>query len=47
MYFFFVETKGFTLEELDDVFEAENPRKASVQAKKRQKRIMREGGLVT
>lgn len=29
IYFFFVETKGRTLEELDAVFEAENPRKAS------------------
>ncbi|WYZ45076.1 hypothetical protein EsH8_VIII_000392 [Colletotrichum jinshuiense] len=46
MYFFFVETKGFTLEELDEVFEATNPRKASVEAKKRQKRIMRESGPV-
>lgn len=30
IYFFFVETKGRTLEELDLVFEAKNPRKASV-----------------
>ncbi|KAI1325020.1 general substrate transporter [Xylariaceae sp. FL0255] len=37
MYFFFVETKGLTLEELDAVFEADNPRKASLQAKKMQK----------
>jgi Sugar (and other) transporter len=29
IYFFFVETKGRTLEELDEVFEAKNPRKAS------------------
>ncbi|KAG9252925.1 general substrate transporter [Emericellopsis atlantica] len=29
IYFFFVETKGRTLEELDAVFEAKNPRKAS------------------
>ncbi|KAI1266392.1 lactose permease [Xylariaceae sp. FL1019] len=36
MYFFFVETKGLTLEELDVIFEADNPRKASVQAKKLQ-----------
>ncbi|OHX01099.1 lactose permease [Colletotrichum incanum] len=43
MYFFFVETKGFTLKELDEVFEAKNPRKASVQAKKRERQIMREG----
>ncbi|KAI3547569.1 lactose permease [Colletotrichum filicis] len=41
MYFFFVETKGFTLEELDEVFEADSPRKASVEAKKRQQVIMR------
>lgn len=31
MYFFFVETKGLTLEELDDIFEAKDPRKASTQ----------------
>ena len=30
-YFFFVETKGYTLEELDVVFSAENPREASTQ----------------
>lgn len=30
IYFFFVETKGRTLEELDMVFEAKNPRKESV-----------------
>lgn len=30
VYFFFVETKGKTLEELDFIFEAPNPRKASV-----------------
>ena len=29
IYLFFVETKGRTLEELDEVFEAKNPRKAS------------------
>jgi hypothetical protein len=29
IYFFFVETKGRTLEELDAVFEAKSPRKAS------------------
>ncbi|KAK8044032.1 sugar transporter [Apiospora rasikravindrae] len=33
MYFFFVETKGLTLEEMDGVFEARNPRKASTQKK--------------
>lgn len=32
MYFFFVETKNKTLEELDVIFEADNPRKASVRA---------------
>jgi hypothetical protein len=31
IYFFFVETKGRTLEELDSVFESKNPRKASTQ----------------
>ena len=34
MYFFFVETKGLTLEEMDDIFEATNPRKASTEKKK-------------
>lgn len=32
MYFFFVETKGLTLEEMDEIFEAKNPRKASTKA---------------
>lgn len=41
MYFFFVETQGLTLEELDNVFEAKNPRLASIETKKRQQRIMR------
>ncbi|KAF9888224.1 hypothetical protein FE257_009219 [Aspergillus nanangensis] len=31
IYLFFVETKGRTLEELDVIFEAQNPRKASTQ----------------
>ncbi|KAI5462795.1 general substrate transporter [Mariannaea sp. PMI_226] len=44
MYFLFVETKGSTLEELDVIFEAKNPRKASVAAAKARKRIIREGG---
>jgi hypothetical protein len=34
MYFFFVETKGLTLEEMDDIFEAPNPRKKSTEIKK-------------
>ncbi|KAF2472596.1 sugar transporter [Lindgomyces ingoldianus] len=34
MYFFFVETKGLTLEEMDEIFEAKNPRKASTDVKK-------------
>jgi hypothetical protein len=42
IYFFFVETKGFTLEELDMVFEAENPRKASIEAVKARNHIARE-----
>ncbi|KAI1084690.1 general substrate transporter [Whalleya microplaca] len=42
IYFFFVETKGLTLEELDAIFEAKNPRKASVEAKKLQKTIIKE-----
>ncbi|KAK2808955.1 hypothetical protein FQN50_004229 [Emmonsiellopsis sp. PD_5] len=41
MYFLFVETKGMTLEELDAIFEAKNPRKASVAAKKTQNRILK------
>ncbi|KAI0885012.1 general substrate transporter [Annulohypoxylon maeteangense] len=45
MYFFFVETKGMTLEELDAIFEAKNPRKASVETKKMQKRIIKEEGI--
>lgn len=32
MYMLFVETKNKTLEELDVIFEADNPRKASVRA---------------
>ncbi|KAI1106523.1 general substrate transporter [Jackrogersella minutella] len=42
MYFFFVETKGMTLEELDAIFEAKNPRKASIEAKDKQNRIIKE-----
>lgn len=34
IYFFVVETKNRTLEELDEIFEAKNPRKASTQKKK-------------
>lgn len=32
IYFFYVETKGRSLEELDVIFEAPNPRKASTKA---------------
>lgn len=39
MYYYFVETKGLTLEELDYIFEAENPRKESVSLKHRQKQV--------
>ncbi|CAI6332058.1 unnamed protein product [Periconia digitata] len=47
MYFFFVETKGSTLEELDDIFEAKNPRKASTQKKKVKVRtVLRDDGKV-
>lgn len=34
VYFFYVETKGLTLEEMDSIFEAKNPRKASTEKKK-------------
>lgn len=30
IYFFFVETAGKTLEEMSEIFEAPNPRKASI-----------------
>ncbi|KAL2843930.1 general substrate transporter [Aspergillus pseudoustus] len=43
MYFFFVETKGFTLEELDAFFEERNPRKASVKADRERRRILKQG----
>lgn len=33
-WWFFVETKGFTLEELDEVFEAENPKKESIRRRR-------------
>jgi hypothetical protein len=45
MYFFFVETKGLTLEEMDDIFEAPNPRKKSTEVKKvRVRTVLREDG---
>jgi len=43
VYFFFVETKGKTLEELSEVFNAKNPRKAST---KKVKVAVLEGGQV-
>ncbi|MCJ1285503.1 hypothetical protein MMC26_004843 [Xylographa opegraphella] len=46
IYFLFVETKGRTLEELDEVFEAKNPRKAStklVAARRRTPRVVGDG----
>lgn len=33
IYFFFVETRGRSLEELDELFEAEDPKKASLAVK--------------
>lgn len=45
IYFFFVETKGRTLEELDEVFEAPNPRKASTaKVRVRRARVVDEEG---
>ncbi|PVI02831.1 sugar transporter [Periconia macrospinosa] len=47
MYFFFVETKGLTLEEMDEIFEAKNPRKASTEKKKvKVKTVLREDGKI-
>jgi hypothetical protein len=46
MYFFFVETKNKTLEELDAIFEAKNPRKASVLATKGSDRAQPEGAVI-
>lgn len=40
IYFFFVETKGRTLEELDEIFEAPNPRKASTAKTTLRKRVI-------
>ncbi|KAJ9654909.1 hypothetical protein H2198_006091 [Neophaeococcomyces mojaviensis] len=42
IYFFFVETKGRTLEELDEIFEAKNPRKASTMRTTLRQRVVRE-----
>jgi hypothetical protein len=44
IYFFFVETKGRTLEELDEIFEAQNPRKASTQKATIVRRVTGHGG---
>ncbi|KAI5803064.1 sugar transporter [Geopyxis carbonaria] len=47
IYIFFVETKGRTLEEMDEVFEAPNPRKASTKMKRvRETVVMDELGRV-
>lgn len=43
IYFFFVETKGRTLEELDQIFEAANPRKASTTKTVLKKRVVANG----
>jgi hypothetical protein len=42
IYFFFVETKGRTLEELDEIFEAKNPRKASTTQTTLRQRVVKE-----
>ncbi|OGM43430.1 sugar transporter [Aspergillus bombycis] len=39
IYLFFVETKGRTLEELEEVFQAPNPRKASLKVPPRHRRV--------
>ena len=44
IYFFFVETKGRTLEELDAIFEAKNPRKASTMKTTLRHRVVKEEG---
>jgi hypothetical protein len=44
IYFFFVETKGRTLEELDEIFEAKDPRKASTQRATLKKQTIVNGG---
>ena len=47
IYFFFVETKGISIEELDLIFEAKNPRKASTAVKKfEQTTILRADGEI-
>ena len=47
IYFFFVETKGISIEELDAIFEAKNPRKASTAVKKfEQSTIVRADGEI-
>jgi MFS family permease len=40
IYFFYVETKGRTLEELDEIFESRNPRKASTAIQEVRKRTV-------
>lgn len=47
MYFYFVETKGLTLEELDSIFEADNPRKESISVKRRRRHSAQAGQLGT
>ncbi|KAL0071509.1 hypothetical protein AAF712_001366 [Marasmius tenuissimus] len=44
IYFFFVETAGKTLEELGEIFEAKNPRKASTQTFRAARQIVGEKG---
>lgn len=39
MYFVLVETKGFTLEEINEVFEAVNPRQYSEQLLKERQEV--------
>jgi hypothetical protein len=42
IYLFFVETKGRTLEELDEIFKSPDPRRASTARTKHVKRVIQQ-----